>query len=178
MWLFTKHGFFSAVDDRQKRAHIVLRSRDPADLKRLIAAFPEVQMSEVVITPRRDYPCRVYLEHAQFKKLAFMLASDIHYDNFKNEVYKQPGQGAKREALYHDVWSTMRRAEPAGVRGEQQKPKRVKRWLKVGSVVEVLGEGIGVPFKVVEVDRKKGRVAVRHTYGDVWEDVDKISRFK
>lgn len=55
-------------------------------------------------------------------------------------------------------------------------PKLPKpRWLKVGVMVECLGEGLGNTFEVVEIDTKLSRAAIRHSYGDCWESWGKLS---
>jgi len=55
-------------------------------------------------------------------------------------------------------------------------PKTKKpEWLKVGTKVQILGEG-DKWFKVTAIDEPNSRAAVAFEYGELWESFRKLSR--
>ena len=118
MWIFTKHGFFSAVcarrGDGNKGApidpdRVMVRARLKSHLMALKAAFPnllgEYEIREAAGT---DYAFRLFVQKRVWATVSQSLAEEIDYDNFKSEVGRYQGvAGADYEHALHDVWSVM-----------------------------------------------------------------------
>jgi hypothetical protein len=105
MWMFTKIGFFSAVQSKDDENTIVVRARLEQDIERLADFLGECQIPQpkVIKTPHRDYLYRVMVKREDWKKAVARLADEIDYTNFKNEVH----DGTHRDAAYSRVWSVM-----------------------------------------------------------------------
>ena len=118
MWLFTKHGFFSAVcawqgDGTSRQPadpdRIMVRARVQSHLEALQARFPE-QLGErdIQVTPeQRDYRYRIVVAKADWTSVMAGLSEELDYDNFKGEVHRLEGSTPYGVAL-HDVWGVMR----------------------------------------------------------------------
>lgn len=104
MWLFTKHGFYSATMSPVKKGHIQIRARVRKDIERLKQAFPDqLAQAKIIETKQADYRWRTVMTPSKFAVLMMHLAEDIDYGNFKN--------AAKANGLdtgpHHAVWSIM-----------------------------------------------------------------------
>jgi hypothetical protein len=108
MWLFTKVGFYSVVQDGDRTGVLVVRSRDKKDLETLVAKQPEI-FTEIVHLPGRDYAWRSFVYQAAFAPLLAQLVLEIDYSNFKSKV--EQDQGLPRELLYSEVWGVMRQLQ-------------------------------------------------------------------
>lgn len=102
MWLFCKHGFFSAVRHVDKPDTIHLRARFRGDLERLFAAHGVA--APVSETPANDYRFRADLPKADWSRIVAAEADAIDYANFKNAVH----DGTIRDRAYMNVWCDMR----------------------------------------------------------------------
>lgn len=109
MWIFSRAGFFSAVQKGgRKGQEVCVRARVLEDLDRLRKLYwPE--MGVVQRSQNTDYPYRVFVSHGTWAKVCEAMARDIDYSNFKDMVAKE--QGYERAHLYGDVWSVMYGAE-------------------------------------------------------------------
>jgi len=101
MWVFTSTGFISAVRKHDRPELYTVRSRDRKSLEPLA----EAAGVEIAISPYGDYPYRAFVEPAVFTEWVADQASDIEYDNFKNQVATTRGFGFV-ESL-HNVWAAM-----------------------------------------------------------------------
>lgn len=122
MWLFTKHGFYSAVCARQGDGghsqpvdpnRIMVRARLRTHLEGLKDRFPnllgECEIKEFVGT---DYAYRLFVDKAVWTQVMAGLSDELDYDNFKSMVARFQGQdGADYEHALHDVWSVMYRLQ-------------------------------------------------------------------
>jgi hypothetical protein len=104
MWVFTKIGFFSAVENTQDRATLLVRARVRADIARLADwlaghGYP----CQVHETPERDYRWRVVMPKAVFGSLMGELAAGIDYPNSKDAVH----DGTTRGRAYIRIWTAM-----------------------------------------------------------------------
>ena len=118
MWLFPRHGFFSAVCARQGSGkhgqpvdpdRIMVRARLRGHLEALEKRFPNLRgqcaIQEFAAT---DYPFRILVDKPVWSKVLAGLAEETDYDNFKAEVARHQGHaGAAYERLLHKVWSVM-----------------------------------------------------------------------
>ena len=101
MWLFCKHGFFSAVRHNAKPDTVLLRARVAGDLERLAAAHGVAL--DVAHTPDADYAYRAELPLKTWAEIARREAADIDYGNFKSAVH----DGTARDDAYLDIWSIL-----------------------------------------------------------------------
>ena len=118
MWIFTKHGFFSAVCARQGDGkhgqpvdldRIMVRARVRSHLDALMSRFHEL-LGECKIQEfaRTDYAYRLFVRKAVWAQVLAALAEETDYDNFKSEVASHQGAaGADYERSLHEVWSVM-----------------------------------------------------------------------
>jgi hypothetical protein len=122
VWIFTKHGFFSAVcarqgDGRHGQAidpdRIMVRARVREHLEALKGRFPDVLgRSDIQHSTTADYAFRLFVEKQAWREVLAGLADDTDYDNFKSEVARsQRRRGAAYEESLHDVWSVMHRLQ-------------------------------------------------------------------
>lgn len=122
MWIFTRHGFFSAVCARQgdgrhnqpvDRDRIMVRARVRAHLEALKHRFPELlEQCDVQEFAGTDYAYRIFVAKPVWSQVLAALSEDIDYDNFKSEVARHQGQtGSAYGRALHTVWSAMHRLQ-------------------------------------------------------------------
>jgi hypothetical protein len=131
MWLFTKVGFFSAVQCGPETPHeskafpkmktgematdfLTIRARIAGDLERLRADYAP-ELGPTIELPGRDYPYRAYIRKEQFAAALCRASLDIDYGNFKDMITREFGNF--RHNLYAKVWSVMYGAD-AKLEGE------------------------------------------------------------
>ncbi len=104
MWVFTKHGFFSAVQTREDKDKIMIRSRNKDHLVNLMV---ECSLKlDVITTMDSDYRYRIIVSKPVLVDMLTFLALDIDYSNFKDAVYDEHGRCDYERAL-HEVWYSM-----------------------------------------------------------------------
>ncbi len=101
MWLMTKYGFFSAVEDRDNDGVVIVRARDTGDIENL----SEMLNIDYFYTPTADYPYRLRCSKEAWADVVARWASQIDYDNFKDAV-KRSGQ-IRHANAYGQVWAEM-----------------------------------------------------------------------
>lgn len=117
MWLFTKYGFFSAVNARKGDGSrgqpvdpdwFMIRARNRKHLENLKAAYPE-HFEGVVITDsaHTDYRCRMFVSKTVWATVLSQLVTDQCYDNFKHETQRAKIADVEYEAVLHRVWGVM-----------------------------------------------------------------------
>lgn len=122
MWIFTKHGFFSAVCARKGDGkhdqpvdldRIMVRARIRNHLEALKHRFPDLLGNcEIQESAGTDYAYRLFVQKSAWMQVLAGLAGETDYDNFKSEVaYHQGKVGAAYEHSLHDVWSVMHRLQ-------------------------------------------------------------------
>ena len=122
MWIFTKHGFFSAVCARQGDGkhgqpvdpdRIMVRARLRNHLEALKKRFPDLLGEcEIHESAGTDYAFRLFVQKCAWTHVAAGLAEETDYDNFKSEVARHQGRpGAAYEDSLHKVWSVMHRLQ-------------------------------------------------------------------
>lgn len=141
MWVATKHGFFSAVDHRDIRDHVLVRARSKADLDGLhqIAADVSFGMGDGIPAPKvqktvahADYPFRLVMSKRLWGAVLEALGRDIDYDNFKNAVARK---NPDRARLYHSLWAALHAIEREPTAGVYAAPKARKRKQPTGDVL-------------------------------------------
>src|SRR3954453_4833552 len=103
MWLMTPRGFYSVVAHRDDPDVLLVRARDRADLESLTELSPGLAIAN---TPERDYAWRVLMARAEWERVLGLLATEIDYPNFKDEVARE--QGYERASLSAQVWPPVR----------------------------------------------------------------------
>lgn len=122
MWIFTKHGFFSAVCARKGNGkhsqpvdpdRIMVRARLRSHLKALKDRFDDLLGdSEIQESTGTDYAFRLFVPKSVWVRVLAGLAEETDYDNFKSEVANHQGEaGAAYERSLQDVWSVMHRLQ-------------------------------------------------------------------
>jgi hypothetical protein len=105
MWLFTKDGFYSVVEkpgDRRARK-LTVRTRNREDIDALVKGyFPKAKPYRV---ERSDYEWRIRVSKRAWANAVRLMAMDIDYSNFKDEVTRR--QGHKRHNVYSRVWGVL-----------------------------------------------------------------------
>ena len=110
MWIFTQHGFISAVRTDESSDLLNVRARDRQSLER-IAALGE---TEVIATPHADYPYRVIVQELVFAGYLMDELAMMNYTNFKNQVAITRGYDFARTC--GKVWSVMHDVEDSEAR--------------------------------------------------------------
>jgi len=122
MWVFTKHGFFSAVCAKQGSGkhsdpidpdRIMIRARVRPHLEALKRRFPDLLgLCDIQEFAGTDYAFRIFVDKAAWSQVLSGLAEETDYDNFKSEVARHQGYaGATYERLLHKVWEVMYRLQ-------------------------------------------------------------------
>ena len=110
MWIFTQHGFISAVRTSKDAQTLKVRSRDRQSLERL-AALSE---SEIIATPNADYPYRVIVDELTLGAFLMNELADADYTNFKSRVSITRGHDFAHAC--GQVWSVMHDVEDENAR--------------------------------------------------------------
>lgn len=122
MWIFTKHGFYSAVCAREGDGtygrpvdpdRIMVRARLRSHLEALKQRFPDsFQGCEIREFPGSDYAFRIFVNKSAWSHVLSGLADETDYDNFKSAVSQYQGtKGANYIHSLHEVWSVMHRLQ-------------------------------------------------------------------
>lgn len=122
MWVFTKHGFFSAVCARQGSGQhgdpvdtnrIMVRARVRAHLESLKIRFADMLgQCEIQEFAGADYAYRIFVAKPVWSQVMAGLAEETDYDNFKSEVARNQGTSeAAYEHSLHEVWSVMHKLQ-------------------------------------------------------------------
>ena len=122
MWIFTKHGFFSAVCARKGNGkhgqpvnpdRIMVRGRLRSHLEALKHRFPDLLgQCDIQENAGTDYAFRLFVQKSAWMQVVAGLAQETDYDNFKSEVARHQGRaGAAYEHSLHEVWSVMNRLQ-------------------------------------------------------------------
>lgn len=102
MWIFSKDGFLSIVQDRRAKSHLLVRARFKGDIEAIFGE--DVSVSE---TRDADYRFRASIDrNVVADRIADMIRVELKYPNFKDSV-KDPG----RHADYMRVLGIMHAAQ-------------------------------------------------------------------
>ena len=111
MWIFTRHGFLSAVKNLNARGPqdaLLVRSRSKEDLSRLARFITGKTkgryVPRVMRTRRADYLYRMTCSRAMLAAFLEAQVAQLDYPNFKNEIAKTD---APRARAYADVWAVL-----------------------------------------------------------------------
>lgn len=96
MWLFTRDGFFSIVEDKTNENNLLVRARVKGDLEKL---FPGIEVREEAGT---DYRYRASVTRQEAADRIGQMISWITYGNFKASI-----RDKRRSKFYDAVWQIM-----------------------------------------------------------------------
>ena len=114
MWLFTRYGLFSIVQDTSARGEqMLVRARRREHLEALITfltdtwvragRLAEAEWGEIIETPDADYRWRITVSRSWLKHMFITLAGDITYGNFKAEVKRARASDKRYYRLLENV---------------------------------------------------------------------------
>jgi hypothetical protein len=104
MWLFTRDGFYSAVqDDYCSVGELMIRARVIEDLERLLDKL-KINDADILVIKNADYRYRVKLTPEQWAAYVAQEAAHIDYANFKNSV---AAEDPDRSSAYMKCWEAM-----------------------------------------------------------------------
>jgi len=103
IWIFTREGFFSAVQDRNNKNRLCVRTRRRGDLERLAKAM-RCRLS-IKANVGTDYQFRASVNRKQFERYVEQSVRDITYiTGVKDQI--DCGESDRHSALYR-VWDAM-----------------------------------------------------------------------
>lgn len=114
MWLFTRDGFFSAIqDDDCSASEVIVRARVKRDLLRLLTKIGRPD-DEMISLPQANYRCRIKITKREWADYLSSEAMDIDYSNVKDAI--SDGLYERSEA-YYTCWTSLHwfQAEMVGV---------------------------------------------------------------
>lgn len=102
MWIVTKEGFLSIVQDRKNSNMLQVRARDPQDIK---AHFPR---AKVIVIDGADYRYRARVNRRKVADTVHAAIMGLTYDShFKDvAIASRPGNADRYEA-YYGVWTAL-----------------------------------------------------------------------
>jgi len=97
MWISSRVGFVSIVQDKYERGKWAIRTRNRKDAE----AVSAVVGAPVLDTPKGDYEYRVVVSKRKLKKFMLYLSGTVDYRNFKATMTGD----TKRSAVHHKAWT-------------------------------------------------------------------------
>ena len=104
MWLFTQHGFYSIVADRNEPGRHLIRAHFRSDLKNLMKVCGLRGTIRTIIGTH--YPHRISIPSDRLPAVLGTMAGLVDYPDFKAHIATLPDQADRAEA-YHRVWQTV-----------------------------------------------------------------------
>lgn len=152
MWMMTTRGFFSAVaKDSADLTKITVRGRRKKHLESLRELIPD--SSEPYTGAGTDYPWRIDCTAAQWAEACALMALEVNYKNFKDEV-KARGQSLEA-AAYGSVWSALLKIEDRD--GPDKGTTSWSNWQGYGRLYDVW-ENMGVSGEILRNGGKFDRM--------------------
>ena len=109
MWVFTKDGFLSAVQNNEDRARMRVRARRRDDLER---AFPGSKIIDLKESGGQfDYRWHLDVARGEWVDYLVESAMDIDYTSHAKEAMTRGGQDREMYSALLEVWSTMYRLQ-------------------------------------------------------------------
>lgn len=107
MWIYTKEGFFSVVEDKKycKEDEVMVRARIKLDLQRFkdhITTDPDI-----VTLNEADYLHRIPVKRVDWANYLHKSAMELDYSTVKDSI----GNDGKRGIYYYGVWRNMQKLQ-------------------------------------------------------------------
>lgn len=106
MWLFTKYGFYSIVQDENDKNLFKVRARKKEDIEGLQKDVFGISESKIYEDKRADYRYRIFINSEKLTEIMIRLSNSLDYSNFKNSIYQNKVQKDKLDS-YHQIWDVM-----------------------------------------------------------------------
>lgn len=103
MWLMTKHGLYSVIEDEDP-AYLRIRARRKQDLDNLASLV--TFKTEVLESDAADYKYSIVMKRGSARRLLAATFDQINYPNFRDAITKTPDQREKIFS-YRQIWSTL-----------------------------------------------------------------------
>ena len=103
MWLMTKHGLYSVIEDKDP-AYLKIRARRKSDLENLAGLV--TFKTEIAESDTPDYRYSIRLKRGTARRLLAATFDHIDYPNFREAITKTPDQREKIFS-YRQIWSTL-----------------------------------------------------------------------
>jgi hypothetical protein len=113
MWVYTTHGFFSAVVLQQDDTQVMVRARAFKDIESLCKDL-KIPLTHISKTPNADYGFRIVMSRDRWSQWLDMQTRRMDYGNFKSAVAQVD---TERAHGYHDVWWATIKATVPGLEG-------------------------------------------------------------
>ena len=105
MWVFTKHGFFSIVQDKDDENYLIVRARVKGDLEELLGGTNGFQdQYPIQEDTGSDYRYRIRADREIVAELVCEETLSIDYTNYKAAVNMVD---QRRSEYYGMVWAIM-----------------------------------------------------------------------
>lgn len=115
MWLITRDGFYSVVEERgTEGGSVLVRTRSKAHAEALLGVLGREGV-RVQDDKRADYRYRVSLPREQWKRYLAFACDDIDYDSHFKEVVRDAQPKHVRERMYGamlSTWTALARVQP------------------------------------------------------------------
>ncbi len=106
MWIFTKYGFYSIVQDNNDKNLFKVRARKKEDLEELQKKVDGISLFKIHKDERADYRFRIFITSEKLVEIMVMFSTSIDYSNFKDSIYRNKAQKDKLDS-YHQIWEVM-----------------------------------------------------------------------
>lgn len=113
MWLVTRDGFYSVVEQRGDEDQVLVRARVKAHVRTLLDILGAD--AEIVDLPSADYRFRVVLPRDLWKRYVAFAVDDIDYDSHFKEVVEAAQPKRLRKPMYAamlSTWTAFSRLQP------------------------------------------------------------------
>jgi hypothetical protein len=96
MWIFTKHGFYSVVEDRDNADLLLVRARVEGDIEKYF------RDAVVYYTPEHDYAYRAHVSRREVAAVMAQTVLGVDYPNFKSGIADH-----RRGGFYVQIWNIL-----------------------------------------------------------------------
>lgn len=109
MWLFTDLGFYSVVRSDVDPSKVLVRTRWRSHLRNLQDEYVDLADLPIEESDMRDYQFRMIVDASVWADVAYMLATDVDYSNFK-AARQARCSGDPLNRTLSTIWSVLAQA--------------------------------------------------------------------
>lgn len=113
MWIFTKDGFFSIVQDAYcKKDEVMVRARCREDLSRFATriyteASVDTACRAIIELPGADYRYRLLTKRTHFAAYVHKMAESIDYPTVKDNIIPKSIEAVDRRKAMYLIWRVL-----------------------------------------------------------------------